>query len=423
MRFMFFFYPAIPATMDERERLRPIAMRTDRFQQMLEEIVELSQLAEDVGFQAVTFPEHHLHGEGSEMGSLPVLTQHVLNHTKTIKAGPIGYVLPGWNPLRLALEIAWLDQITKGRTFCGFARGYQSRWLNPMAQLLHVGALNDNITKPDNDAVNREAFQEVFEILKLAWAKEPFRYKGKYYEYPYPYETGTPWPAADWTRKYGTPGEIDDAGNIQMINVVPKPYQTPHPPLFQAFSQSESTIRWAAKEGIIPTLLTSDLAELRNFAEIHVEEAAKHGRHLALGESMGVFRGVYMADDRVKAREIAMRGLMGTGWPGWAHDFGFTDAFRLPEDDIKYPNQKLPVSEATMERFEKKHFVLTGNADDVRREMDLLVETANPEWFIWQGDQGYLPLDDVKRMIERFGREVMPYYADQHSDKRAKSAG
>lgn len=412
MKFMFFFYPAIPATMEEREKLRPIARRNDRFQKMLDEIVELSQLAEDLGFQAVTFPEHHLHTEGSEMGSLPLLTQHVLANTKKIMAGPIGYVLAGWNPLRLALEIAWLDQISKGRTFCGFARGYQARWLNPMAQHLHVTAadLHAKDVAPNTDAVNREAFQEIFEILKLAWADGTFRYKGKYYEYPYPYETGTPWPAHEWTRKYGSPGEVDENGNIVAIEVVPKPFQKPHPPLFQAFSQSESTIRWCAKEGLIPTLLTSDLGELRNFCNIHVEEAAKHGRNLKLGENMGVFRSVYMADTKERAREIGMEGLMGTGWPGWAHDFGFTDAFRLPEDDIKYPGQLLPKSEVYMERFEKKHFALVGNADDVRREMDLLVEAGNPEWFIWQGDQGYLPLDEVRRQLERFGREVMPHY-------------
>lgn len=412
MKFMYFFYPAVPATMDERGTLRPIARRTDRFQQMLDEIVELSQLAESVGFKAVTFPEHHLHTEGSEMGSLPLLTQHVLANTKSIMAGPIGYVLAGWNPLRLALEIAWLDQISKGRTFCGFARGYQTRWLNPMAQHLHIGAadLHAKDAAPNIDAVNREAFQEVFDILKLAWADGAFRFKGKYYEYPYPYETGTPWPAADWTSKYGSPGEIGENGNIMKIEVVPKPFQKPHPPLFQAFSQSESTIRWCAKEGLIPTLLTSDYDELRNFCEIHVEEAAKYGRKLALGENMGVFRSVYLGKDKPEARELAMRGLMGTGWPGWAHDFGFTDAFRFPEDNIKYPNGLLPKSEATMERFERKHFALTGNTSDLRREMDELVEAGNPEWFIWQGDQGYLPIDDVRRQIEWFGREIMPHY-------------
>ena len=422
MKFIFFFYPSIPCTMDEREKLRPIAARVDRFQAMLDEIVELSQMAEDLGFTAVTFPEHHLHTEGGEMGSLPVLTQHVLANTKKILAGPIGYVLPGWNPLRLALETAWMDQISKGRTIAGFARGYQSRWLNPMAQQLHGVDAIHSTQKASNDEINREAFQEVYEILKLAWGDKPFRYKGKYYQYPHPYETGTPWPAAEWTRRYGSPGEIDENGNLQLIDVVPKPYQKPHPKLFQAFSQSESTIRWAAREGIIPTLLISDLEQLNKFANVMVEEAAAHGRNLNLGDDLGVFRGVYLADDKAQARDLAMRGLMGTGWPGWAHDFGFTDAFRLPEDDEKYPNQPLPVSEVYMERFEKTHFCLVGDENDVRKEMDLLVEAANPEWFIWQSDQGYLPLDDMKRQLERFGKNILPHYVDAR-DQDAASAG
>jgi alkanesulfonate monooxygenase SsuD/methylene tetrahydromethanopterin reductase-like flavin-dependent oxidoreductase (luciferase family) len=157
-------------------------------------------------------------------------------------------------------------------------------------------------------------------------------------------------------------------------------------------------------------MLTADPPALRAFAEAHVDEAKKVGRDLKLGENIGVFRGVYVADDKQSARDLAMKGLMGTGWPGWAHAFGFTDAFRLPEDDIKYPGQRLPVSEVRMERFEQAHFCLVGSPSDVRKEMDLLVETCNPEYFIWQGDQGYLPLDDCKRVLERFGKEVMPHY-------------
>jgi len=53
---------------------------------------------------------------------------------------------------------------------------------------------------------------------------------------------------------------------------------------------------------------------------------------------------------------------------------------------------------------------LVGTTSDIRREMDLLVETANPEWFIWQSDQGYLPLEQGKRMLQRFGKEVLPHY-------------
>lgn len=63
-----------------------------------------------------------------------------------------------------------------------------------------------------------------------------------------------------------------------------------------------------------------------------------------------------------------------------------------------------------MERLEKAHFALVGTTADIRREMDLLVETANPEWFIWQSDQGYLPLEQVKQILKRFGKEILPHY-------------
>jgi alkanesulfonate monooxygenase SsuD/methylene tetrahydromethanopterin reductase-like flavin-dependent oxidoreductase (luciferase family) len=411
MKFMYFFYPAIPVTPAERAALRPVSRNTELFQKMLAEVIELAQFCEDLGYEAVAFPEHHLHTEGGEMGSLPVLTQHVLMNTKRIKAGPIGYVLPGWNPLRLALETTWLDQLTKGRTFVGFARGYQARWLHPMAQKLHVSTVLAE--KGKMDKTNREAFEEVYKILKLAWADGPFRFKGKHYEYPTPYDKGTPWPAHEWTRKYGAPGEVDEAGNIQMIEVVPKPYQRPHPPLFQAFSMSEETIRWAAREGVIPTLLIAKHEELRHFAKVHQEEARAHGRKLAIGESLGVFRSIYLADTKAQARQLAREGLIGVAWQGWAHDFGFTDAFRLPEDEAKYGKNPLPREECTIERLEKTHFALVGNTDDVRREMDQMIEAGNPEWFIQQGDQGYLPLDENKRMLERFAKDVMPHYHER----------
>jgi hypothetical protein len=48
--------------------------------------------------------------------------------------------------------------------------------------------------------------------------------------------------------------------------------------------------------------------------------------------------------------------------------------------------------------------------DDIRRQMDALVENVNPEYFMWQGDQGLLPIDEVKRQIELFGTKVIPHY-------------
>jgi len=115
MKFILFLLPTIPATLAERKRLRPIAGRTDRWQRMIEEVTELAQLAEDVGFDAIAFPEHHLQSEGFEIGGPPELLLYVALHTKQIKVGPIGYFLPSWDPLRMAITTSWLDQLTKWR--------------------------------------------------------------------------------------------------------------------------------------------------------------------------------------------------------------------------------------------------------------------------------------------------------------------
>jgi len=410
MKFMYFFLPTLPATMEERRALRPIANRTERWQRMLDEVVEVARMAEDLGFDAVGFPEHHLHSEGLEIGGLPTLYQHVIHHTKHIKVGPIGYVLPGWNPLRLALETAWLDQLTKGRTFVGFARGYQTRWLNQMAQKIHVSATVSD--KSESDRVNREAFEEVFRILKLSWGEEPFRFKGKYYEYPYPYEEGTPWLAHEWTRELGAFGELDELGRVQRINVVPKPYQKPHPPLFQAFSVSEETVRWCAREGIIPTILLSQPPVVRKHAEAYREESRKAGRTLSLGESIGVIHCLYFGQNHERARELAENGACGIAFRRFFHHFGFTEAWREPEDEARWPVGKamLPQSECTVERMERAKFAYVGTVADVQREMDAMAENINPEWFVWQGDQGLLPVDEIKRQVTSFGKEVLPRY-------------
>src|ERR1700745_2635901 len=177
--------------------------------------------------------------------------------------------------------------------------------LNQMAQKVDVSAtLSD---KSQADRVNREAFEEVFRFLKLAWGDQPFTFKGKYYEYPHPQE-GTPWPAYEWTRECGFPGEVDELGRIQKINVVPKPYQRPHPPLFQAFSVSEETVRWCARENIIPTILLPQPPVVRKLAEAYREEARAAGHNLNMGERIGVLHSVFLSESKQRARDFAQSG-------------------------------------------------------------------------------------------------------------------
>jgi alkanesulfonate monooxygenase SsuD/methylene tetrahydromethanopterin reductase-like flavin-dependent oxidoreductase (luciferase family) len=198
-----------------------------------------------------------------------------------------------------------------------------------------------------------------------------------------------------------------------MINVIPKPYQRPHPPLFQAFSLSEETVRWCAREDIRPTIILPQPEVVRKLGEAYVEEARKAGRTLKLGQNIGVLRGIYLADSVAHARKLAESGMCVLGFREVFHHFGFTEAWREPADEKKYPTGKipLPASEVTAERIERVKFAYIGTVDDVQRGLDELVEKVNPEWFVWQGDQGFLPKDEVKRQIELFGKKLLPRYA------------
>lgn len=68
--------------------------------------------------------EHHFHIEGEEVSTNPVLLNLYFGmQTKNMKFGQLGNVLPSHYPVRLAEDIAMVDQMLGGRTFAGFARG------------------------------------------------------------------------------------------------------------------------------------------------------------------------------------------------------------------------------------------------------------------------------------------------------------
>src|SRR5215468_10653404 len=56
MRFGLLLLPTVPGTLEERERLRPIAAINERWQAMIKEIVEFARMAEDLGMEMVAFP-------------------------------------------------------------------------------------------------------------------------------------------------------------------------------------------------------------------------------------------------------------------------------------------------------------------------------------------------------------------------------
>ena len=413
MKFDMFALPTIPGTLEDRAALRPIGRNNERYQQMLEEVRQLVIMADDMGFDAFSTTEHHFHSEGFEASVAPLLLYADLAaRTKRIKFAPLGLVLPSWDPLRCAEELAVLDHLTQGRVIAGFARGYQDRWTNVLGQHYHVtGAPMDG---SDVDNHNRRVFEEIFKIIKMAWTQDSIEYNSEYYSIPQPYEEGIRrWPVHEWTRSYGAPGEVDEEGVIRRISVIPKPYQQPHPPFWQPFSVSENTIRWTAKENILPWILISYPERFADFCRLYQEEAATVGRNLRLGQGVGAVRDISIGRTYEEAFEQGVKST-GFGFYTYFGNFGFNEAFRNPGEDAPVPLM-LPNPEAVYQRMVDHDFALCGTVDDVKRKMESLSQCYGDgelEWFSWLLPQGMLPWDDVRRQLETFATEIMPEFKD-----------
>ena len=78
----------------------------------LDEVRQLAVFADDAGFDVMATTEHHFHSEGYETSVAPLLIYADLAaRTKRIKFAPLGLVLPSWDPIRAAEELAVLESL------------------------------------------------------------------------------------------------------------------------------------------------------------------------------------------------------------------------------------------------------------------------------------------------------------------------
>lgn len=81
-------------------------------------------LAEDIGLDVAWFAEHHFTNYSLSVSPL-MMAAHMAGATSTIRLGTAVIVLPLYQPLRIAQEIALVDQLSNGRLVLGVGTGYQ----------------------------------------------------------------------------------------------------------------------------------------------------------------------------------------------------------------------------------------------------------------------------------------------------------
>jgi alkanesulfonate monooxygenase SsuD/methylene tetrahydromethanopterin reductase-like flavin-dependent oxidoreductase (luciferase family) len=385
MKVSLFYLPSVGSRADIEKGM--VGLRGDLYDQMLAELSEQARLADDLGYDSISFTEHHFHVEGFELSNNPVLLDLFVGmQTKRLRVGQLGIVLPAQNPIRVAEDIAMLDHMTGGRANAGFARGYQRRWVDIMAQQTHGihGALphqHDEI-----DAANRAAFEECFRIIKLAWTRDLLSYEGRYWKIP---AGETPW-NLEATKNWGAGVEN---GVVRAVAVVPKPLQKPHPPIFQPFASSERSIRWCAQERVTAILPPLFPPTERQLCEVYREVSG-----LPFGEGMGVLRDIVIADTDEEASDIWRDSGFFCGQQ-WFAPFGFAKGLEDPKTG-EVPD------------LFQEGLALVGTVDTVTRQLERMLKRLPIRWlFAWMYNS-LMPHDRLMRTIELFATKVLPRVTD-----------
>jgi alkanesulfonate monooxygenase SsuD/methylene tetrahydromethanopterin reductase-like flavin-dependent oxidoreductase (luciferase family) len=146
------------------------------WQTLIHEMREEVRLMDQGGFTGLWLAEHHFAWDGWYRAPTdPILVgADLIAESDRMRVGQCGTIIPDWNPIRVAEDIAILDQLTKGRVDFGAGRGINTR---STIQFFKEADRRD----PER---NRALFREALEIIVRALENDAFSYKGEFYTYP-----------------------------------------------------------------------------------------------------------------------------------------------------------------------------------------------------------------------------------------------
>jgi alkanesulfonate monooxygenase SsuD/methylene tetrahydromethanopterin reductase-like flavin-dependent oxidoreductase (luciferase family) len=169
---------------------------------IIEETIEQCILADEMGWDYVWLVEHHFL-TGFSMSPCPeVIFGALSRQTKRLRLGFGVVILPYHHPVRVAERVAMLDHLSNGRVDFGTGRS----------------AAYEQTGMGIDPRDSREMWEESLEMIPQIWESEKFEWEGKYWKVP-------------------------------SREVLPKPFQKPHPPIWLAALQP-ATYEIAAQKGI-----------------------------------------------------------------------------------------------------------------------------------------------------------------------------
>ncbi|MFB6807170.1 LLM class flavin-dependent oxidoreductase [Streptomyces sp. NPDC056387] len=354
----------------------------EREHQVIHDSVEQAVLAERMGFDRIWAVEHHSLKWYAHMSAPEVFLTWVAARTHTIRIGH-GVVCMPFNfnhPVRVAERAGMLDLLSGGRLDLGAGRGGTEQ--------------ETSLCGVDRECTTREV-EEALRIIGKAWQEEELEYHGELIDIaPHP--------------------------------ILPRPRQTPHPPLFLACSRAETLVR-AAELGVGALVMgfagPASIAGMR--AVYDGALASRDGARFvstAVNDHFSVLCPTIVLDDPDEARRIGVRGQRffaqsighwygGAGVPDEAVVAGADEAaqmHRAAEQVVaRLHEQDIPVRPASTATFRADHAY--GSADDAIAYVQRLKDAGADE-VMCLIQMGTVPQEACLETLRQWGEKVIPHF-------------
>ena len=315
--------------------------------------LKMLEVADKAGFHCYHLAEHH--GTPLSMAPSPgIFLAAVAQRTRSLHFGPLVYLLPLYNPLRLAQEICMLDQLSGGRMEIGVGRG-----VSPF-ELAYF-----NVPFLESE----EIFNESLEVIVSALRNERVVHRGATYQ-------------------------------IRGFPMALQPKQTPNPPFWYASTNPEKA-EYAARRGmnlvgIGPATVLKSVNQ--RYREVFADrwQGSKSFNPNITEPKVGVLRHCYVAETDAEALEVAR------------------PAYRMFHDNLQQLwrdfNTVATQIIGDVEVAAKHGAAIVGSPATIREEAARYFDQSGCNYQVLSFAWGGLTQEQSMRSLGLFTSEVMPFF-------------
>jgi natural product biosynthesis luciferase-like monooxygenase protein len=326
--------------------------------------LRLAERADRLGFNSVKTVEHYFYDYGGHSPNPIVFLSAVAARTQRIR--PItGAVIPAFNhPVKLAAELAVLDNISNGRLDAGFGRAFIPK------EFEVFGVSMDE---------SRARFEEGIDIVTRLWTEARVSYDGKFHRF-------------------------------RDVHLKPRPVQKPHPPIWVASVASTESFVWAGRRGynVMVVPYAGGIEKVRDMVRAY-REAWREAGHPPGKEQVQTSLHCYMAETHAKAVEGARPRV-----ERYIEVFREAVSSWASHQAAQYANYGKMVesiARTTLESMLEGRQALIGTPEEVVEQLAYQIEVFGEIEPSMQINFGGIGDEEALRTLELFADRVMPRFS------------